>query len=267
MNVFHLTFATEGRLALARDEAERRRIVRAIGSVAAGQLLSHGVVDDHLHLGARSPRPRHLARDVRRRLVRLLPWLRFEPPHVRPVESRDHLERVVRYHLQQPARHGVVGANAALWTGSSFLDLVGARLLPGFDVGLLQSELPRLRARDLFAAVGLDPVPLEPASDDALRRAGAARIVELAAAVHVVGPELSGRERPVVAARVLAVHIAEACGVPVPEVGRFLGVVQSTTWRLARRPHDPRAERCLRIRLTLESRVAAAIRSDPRPAA
>jgi hypothetical protein len=258
MHLTHVTIATVGRLALARDETERRTLVRALASVATRRLLGFGFADDHLHFSARARHPRHLARDVRRRVAAALPSVQLQTPHLQPIESRAHLERVVTYQLRQTAKHDVAStASAALWTGSCFLDLVGARLLPGFDASLLQAELPRLRARLLFGAVGLAPVPLEPASNDTLRRAGAARLVTLAAAVYAVGPALVGRGRLVVAARALAVQVANRCGLPASEVRLLLGVNQSTTWRLTQRPTDPRAARALRLRLTLEQRVAA----------
>ena len=100
-------------------------------------------------------------------------------------------------------------------------------------------------------------VPLEPASDDSLRRVGAARLVDLAAAVYAAGPLLSGRRPLVLAARALAVQVAGQCAHPTSEVRRVLGVSQTTIWRLAQRPIDPRAVRALRLRLTLEERVAA----------
>ena len=254
MSLFQLTLAVRGRLVFARNQAERRRIVREIARLGEGRLLLFCLVDEHLHTVLGGLRIGYLGRDLRRLLARLQPGVEVARPHVQLVDSRAYLRRLVDYVLRQPAKHGL-SDQPALWTGSCFQDLAGARLLPGFDPGLLARELPRLRLREVFATVGLTPLALQPACDEELRRAGAARLIDLAAGVHAVGPELTGRSRKVVATRALAARAAAIAGLPTSEVAHHLGLGSHAVRKLARRDVDPRATTALRRRLTLEERA------------
>ncbi len=257
--IYHLTLSVRGRRALARDEGERRRLLRTI--VRDNRLmLLFSLVDEHLHSVLRAERPRMVARDIRRAIRTLRPDLELKEPHLEPVGDSAYLRSLVNYLLTQPEKHGLT-APSALWTGSCFLDLVGARVLPGFDPRLLGGELPRFRLRTLFPVVGLESRPLEPAGDEALRRAGAARIVELAKSVHCVGPELVGHRKPVVLARELASREAATVGLPLTEVARFLDTSLKTVRRLAKRDVDARAATALRRLLTLEERVSKLTRA------
>ena len=54
------------------------------------------------------------------------------PAHVSPVNDRGHLASLVRYVLDQTTHHELQNvAHPALWRGSSFADIVGARIRPG----------------------------------------------------------------------------------------------------------------------------------------
>lgn len=255
MAIFHLTLAVRGRQALARDEVERRSMIRHVAKVGGKRLLMFCLVDDHLHAGVRAAHGGIVGDSLRRVLKAHRPDLEFKRPHLEPVGTRAYLRYLVNYMLEQPARHGI-GASSVLWTGSCFQDLVGARLLPGFDLTPLRSELPRLRLRDVFARLGLSRVPLRPADDEALSRAGPARLVDFAAGVFCVGPALEGRTEAVVAARSLAVGATRLVGLPTSAVAPFLLLASRTLRRLAARDLNPRALLALRLRLALEQRVA-----------
>jgi len=253
MDLVHVTIATRGRAALAPGEADRRRVVRALGRGHGARLVLFALVDDHLHAVIEALRARLAARGVRATLEAAT-GAGLEPPFLRPVETRRHLERLVRYLLTQPSKHGLREPDA-LWTGSAFLDLVGARCLPGFDPGLLRRHLPRLRLREVFGAVGLEPTPLRPANDEALERLGPRALIDLASAVHAAPPDLPGRSAEVVAARALAVQAALGVGVPAATLAGLLGRTAHSVRRLAKVSVDPRAVRALRTRLALEERV------------
>lgn len=254
--IHHVTIAVRGRSALGRDERERRLLVRALTACAGECLLLLALVDEHLHAALRTARPGYLARDLRRVLVRARQDLQLKPAHLEPVDNRAYLSWLVRYLLTQPQKHGVSGP-AALWTGCFLQDLAGARLLPGFDRRLLLEELPRFRLGEHFAACGLAPVPLDPADDEALRRAGAARVVDLAAGVFAAGPDLSqpGRSAELLAARVLAAQAGLTVGLPPLELARYLGVQPRAVRRLAATRGHPWGLEALRRRLTLEERA------------
>ncbi len=259
MNLVHITIATEGRRALARDEAERRLLVRDLASVAGSRQLAFNLADEHLHSAGGAAQPGRLADGLHRVLRARRPDLVIEPPHLKPIRSRSHLLSVVRYLLQQTDRHGVLGGTVPLaaWSGSCVQDLLLVRLLPGFHAGPLLTELPRLRQREVLEMVGLPQERIEPASDDDLARAGVAQIAALAAGVHVVGPSLVGRSVAVVQARALAVHVARLAGLPTRSLVPYLGVRLRAIEYLMHREVDPRAVLALRRRLALEHRIVA----------
>lgn len=263
--IHHVTIAVRGRLALARDEAELRERVRAICRVGGPRLLLFSLADDHLHTANRSQHPGRVADSYHRVLRSRRPDLELKPPHLEPVATRSYLRWLVDYLVLQPARHGLPG-HPALWTGSCFQDLVGARLLPGFDPAGLRAELPRLRLRDLFESLGLAPAPLEPAGDERLFRAGPARLVEAATAVHAASPRLQDRSLPTVQARALAVRLGLQVGFPSAVLARLLGVGPRAVRLLRAHEVDPRAILALRRRVDLEERVAQGAVALTRPA-
>ena len=73
MSTYHLVLSTVGRLALARNEAERRAMVRAFTRTGGPSLLAFDLVDDHAHSAISSDRPRVLARDLRRAVAKIRP--------------------------------------------------------------------------------------------------------------------------------------------------------------------------------------------------
>jgi hypothetical protein len=256
MSMHHLTISSVGRLVLARSEAERRALVRALARTGRERLFAFGLADDHAHGGITGERPRMIARDVRRALLAVRPDLRLQAPHLKLVDRRPYLRWLVTYVLRQVKKHEL-GAHPALWSGSCFQDLVGARLLSGYSGAPLRAALPPLRIRDLLEDMGLEPVPLEPVCDEQLRGAGPERLVTLAASVYCVGPQLTGRSSPVVAARALAAAVGVKLGFSRAALAPLLGATPQTIGRLATRTPDPAAVRALRLRLVLEERVRA----------
>jgi hypothetical protein len=260
MTTHHMTVSTVGRLSLTRNEAERRVLLRAFVAVGRGRLIAFSLVDDHAHAVISAERPNLVARDLRRTIARVRPDLELDVPHLKWVDSRRYLTWLLSYLVSQPVKHGLAG-HPALWTGSCFQDLVGARLLSGFSTALLREALPRFRARTLYRRVGLDQVDLRPACDQSLRRAGPARLAALATGVYGVGPEMLGRTQDLTAARALAALVAVKVGLSRAAVSRFLGISRQAAARLACRRMDPKAEHALRLRFDLEER--ASLRGRP----
>lgn len=256
MDMLSFTQAIDGRRAIARDEDERRRCVSELVSTAGARLLLFSLVDDHLHAVLRGDRLGYLVRDLQGVLSRVRPDLKLDDAHVKEVDGRSHLTSLVHYLLRQPDKHALAGVHPALYSGSCFQDLVGVRILEGFDLRGLRAELPRLSVKDLCPTVGLPPEPLTPASDDLLRRVGAARIADLAAAtLGVAATHGPGRDRATVRARALAARLAIRLDFTPREVARVLGVVVRVVQRASGRAADPKAELALRRRLTLEERA------------
>lgn len=258
-----LTIATVEERALARDETTRRALVRSVSRVAAGRLLLFSLAADRLDVVVREERPRILGAGLRSSLEARVPGLPLDEPHVRPVGPRTHLLWLVKHFLEP--RDDPHGGPAALWTGSCLPDLVGARVLPGFDPQVLRSELPRLRLREVLVHAGLEPTPVEAATDQDLRRVSAARIVDLAAAVHALGPAIVGRGATEVEVRALAVFAARRAKITTALLSSFLGVTARAVCKLGERAVDPRAILALRRRLTLEERAVGRVSLALRP--
>lgn len=253
MDTWHLTFPADGRFALFPDESLRRQALHRLGAVVRDRALLFCLVDDHVHLVVRAERIEagRLARAVLLTLRTLAP--RLEPAHVRPVQDRSHLLTLVRYCLQQPQHHGLAG-HPALFTGSCFLDLVGARRVPGLRLPLTET-LPRLRGRELLAHVGLPEARLLPIEDDLLRGLGLSRLVEAAAAALAVGPAITGKQPPVIAARAAVIALSAA---RTAELAWALGISGESVRQHRERPVDAKLLRTVRLRLAVEQRVAEA---------
>lgn len=175
------------------------------------------------------------------------------PARIRPVEGRSRLEWLLRYCIQPPVKHGI-GAHPALWSGSCFQDLVGARWLPDLRMPV-REMLPRLRLGEVYGFAGMVPSALAPADDTRLRAAGMARLVAAAAAACAAEPRLGGSARPALTARRVAGHLARASGFPTSEVARTLGLDPRSARRLTAHAVDDRALHATRMRLALEDAV------------
>jgi hypothetical protein len=242
------------------SEEARRRAVHTLARILGPLIVCFCIVDDHVHLVVGIDRRGSFSmvgRGVRAALGRLAS-APLAAPHVKPIDSRSHLQNVVGYLLRQTDRHGL-DAHPATWSGSSFQDFIGARVVPGMT-GRIRELLPRFRRRDAMRIVGLNDelVPLE---QDAVRALGAPRIVRAAAAVHAAPPSLSGRPPAVVSARRTAVHLAHASGVSPGEVAWALGVTGRSLRRLRQGPVSATAIRATRLRLALEEMVVRAVLS------
>ena len=254
MDCSHLTFSSDGRLPLFPDETARRAALHCLARTAGQEIALFCMVDDHLHLVLLAPRAR-VGRLAQAFAVSLgsVAATKLDPARIRPVETRAHLQWLVRYVLTQPQHHGLPTA-PALWSGSCFQDLVGARQVPGLTLRITDA-LPRLTRRELHKLVELPPAKLKPATDEAVRTAGAARLVAAAGASLAVGPTLEGNKPTVVQARRAAAQLAAAAQIPATEVAWALGSTPRATRRLTEPPVPAATIKALRLRLTLEDRL------------
>ncbi len=254
MHTWHLTFATDGRNPLFPEEAVYRTAVRALGRVAGTSAVLFNIVDEHIHLLLWCDRPRsgRLAQALLR-AMRPLASAVVEPARIRPVESRAHMKSLVDYVLSQTIHHKIP-VHPALWTGSCFPDLIGARILRGLELQLRQA-LPRFRMRDVYQAVGLTNGPLAPCPLEAVRSAGISRLVAATSAALAVGPILTGNSAPVVQARRVTAQLAHQSEIAIAEVAWALDLAPRSAYRLLQRPVDPATSKAVRIRLALENAV------------
>lgn len=250
---WHVTIASVDRLAIFPSDAQRRRAAVAIARVGGASILLFCAADDHVHLVIVGERARagRVAANVSLALRRIAA-APLDEARIRPVRDRGHLHALVRYVLDQTSHHDLsTAAHPALWPGSSFSDLVRARILPGFDPRALREALPRLSAADLFRAVGL--AKIGPAADELLAGIGIAALGRHAA--EVVGQD-SLQQRHVNGARALVAALGVRLGVPVARVADAVGTTVRHTRRLAALPPSAELEAALRLQVGLRHAVA-----------
>jgi len=252
VQTWQMRFSAPGRPTLFPSEELRRAAVQTVGRLAPGIVVLLSIVDDHLHLLllCEQARVSRLAHDLLLALRSIGPP-DLEPAWFKPVRGRIHLENTVNYLLTQVPHHGLPH-HPALYTGNGFVDLVGARAVSGLNSCLLEA-LPRYRMRDAYSAVGLSEGPLVPADAEAIRRAGALRLVSGTTAALCVGPELTGRSRRVTRARIVASHLAAESWIRTGELAESLAVTPRTVQRLITHVPTPRDLDAVRRRLALEA--------------
>jgi len=253
MEHWHLSFSTVGRKPAFPTEAARRAAVRVLGRTAGPHLVLFCIVDDHLHVVVQARRAQ--AGRLAQALALGLAPVAATPlgaAHLQPVEDRSHLLGLVRYLLTLPGKHGL-GEHPALWSGSCFQDIVGARVVAPLSTA---TSLPRLHLRELLPMVGLPPQPTTPLSDDALRALGASRVVAAVASALAVGPDLVGRAASVVAARRAAAALTAQAGIASAELCWALSVPARAASRLRAQAVDEHVLRAARLRLAIEEAVA-----------
>jgi hypothetical protein len=253
MHLWHIVFTARGRRAFYRSEAELLAGLAALVRCAGGRLLLFCIVDEHVHVVVETSRPGDLESALHRALAATTP-VPIESAHRTPVESRGHLQRLLGYLLGQPEKHGLP-TPAALWCGSCFQDLIGARCLPGLRLQL-PAHLPRFRPEDALAAVQLPRQALQLPGAAQLRRLGAARIVAAAATASGVTLPL-GRSFAGSAARRAAAVVARYAGILPGELAFALGIQPRSARRLMAGRADPELTRAVGLRLALEELVVA----------
>ncbi len=252
---WHLTFATKGRQVPFPDETRRRLAIHQLVAVAGDELVLFCLVDDHFHVVVLCTRRR--AGIIARALARTLAPIAVAPLRLgdnRPVETRSHVTWLVRYLLEQVLHHKIQGTHPALWTGSCFQDLVGARVIGGCRLRLWD-VLPRLPLSTVCRYVQLSPDEIAPIGDQRLRAAGVARLAAAASAALAVPPDLRGKEPAVMLGKRAVSQLSRAAGIPRTEVAWALGVTVRTVTRLFDPLVEPAVMRAVRIRLTLEDVV------------
>ncbi len=233
MECWHVTCSTDSRSRLYADEETLRRATRSVARVVGRHALLFCIVDDHLHLvlaGARAATGQR-AGGLARALRPIQPAARFDPARVRPVEGRRHLLSLVTYLLSQPRRHGLA-ADPALWTGSCFQDLVGARRLSGYDGHLLRMALPRWRPASVVSAVGMDSLP-PPLPEPRLPALGLEQIARAASAAFAAPSSLRGRTPAAVRAKRALVALTRGAAFPPAAIAHRLGCSLRQVQRLA----------------------------------
>lgn len=277
MHVWHLTWSTASRHPIAAQEADRRALVRLLGRIAGDSVALFCIADDHLHVVL------FCTEAVRGRIAQALSLALAAacsetvcPAHTRRVEERSHLAWLANHYiLGQPIKHGLA-SHPALWSGSCFPDLAGARVIPGLRLRIFEA-LPRWRLGDAFVAVGLPRVPLIPTGDALARGLGATRVVAGVASACAGDAGLRGKGDCESLGRLAAARICSAATISTGEIAFSLGITPQAVNRLIRRAADAgpeaagpdldRLAAAARLHLALEQVVAGlpAISREPDP--
>ena len=132
MPVWHLTFPTADRMPLFPEEPVRRRAYLRLSRLVGARAVLQSLVDTHLHMapaGTRAAAGR-LSQSVVQCLVKGF-GVSIGAADIRRVRDRSHMLWLVRYFLTQLPHHRLPG-DPALYSGSCFQDLIGARVIDGF---------------------------------------------------------------------------------------------------------------------------------------
>ncbi len=213
--------------------------------VCGQRLVLFCVVDDHLHVVVCATRRQ--AGALAGGMVRSaeLGGRRLAPAFVRPVEGRGHLEWLVGYLLTQASKHGLAVPDR-LYEGSCFQDLVGARVIEGWDPQRIWTLLPRRGSEWAAGLVGTrPPAPLQ---ETLLPEYGIRAL--FTASEEALATNGEGRAPPAVASRRAAASLAVVAGHPVARVAQLKQVDGRSVrrWLAVARPEHRLAAR---RRLTL----------------
>jgi len=262
--LWHLVVESEGRQALFHEEVELRDVVRALAAIAGAETVLFCVVDEHLHVVVFCSRERagRLAQSIKLALKARTRVPLKHPTFIEPVENRPHLERLVAYVLKQPSHHNLP-VHPALWTGSCFLDLVGAR-----SVGALGQRigkfLHRFQLSEALEHVGLTGQSVPPADDERIRHAGAARLADAAAAALAVGSGLASERPEAVEVRGVVCFLAGVAGLSTRDTAAALGKTMRCVQILAKKVPPSGFVNAVRVRLALEDSVSRKLGVGPR---
>lgn len=256
MSLWHISIESDERLPMFPGEILILRALHALARVAGKVMLLFSIVDDHLHLV--SAGDIEFTRRLRQSILQALTPIAdvaLGASWVGPVRGRKHLLRLVRYHVVQVVKHNVQRAHPALWSGSCFQDLAGARLLPGLELQTGEN-LPREQIK-AFACqeVGLPGFSAPPIHVDVLRTLGIARIKAAAASALAADPDFAGRSKAVVLARRVTARLGMLAGISKREIGWALNLSRQGLCRLLQAKVPDALLNAARSRLSIEEEV------------
>lgn len=259
MGFWHLTLASDGRQPLFGSEEQRRRALRALARIARVELVLFCIVDEHLHALLWCDRARlGVIRSALTRAIAACSGAPVGASRVRPVATRSHLQWLLRYILAQPDHHDLPD-HPALYTGSCYQDLAGARMIEGLSLKAFEAY-PRLRLADLNEIVGLERLPA-PASLEQVRQAGAPSLLAAATVALGIGPTLDRKTAAAVNARRAVARIGAEAKIATADLVWVLELSASSVRRLRGEPVDEKVLGAVRLRLALHRACA----SRPRP--
>ena len=249
---WHFTCSSMDGGTIYSSESALREAVRALARFAPRELFAFNLTPGHDHLGFDARR-----RDAGRCASAYHRWLlprseaRLDRSFPTAIRNRQHLRSAARYIVTQAARELFDVEHPALWSGSCFLDLVGARHLPGFSLADSHGVDPS----SFMQPIGLPGPRLPELTADEVRDLGGARVAAAAAAAAAADPALRGKSVSTMRARRAAIDLALNVGTRVGEIAAALGIHRSNVHSL-RGQSDPDLVLATQRRLELEVCVA-----------
>ena len=232
-----------------------RRAVRALHRSGPRRTFASNLTPTHDHLGVVGTR-----REVGPRISgfhRSAPILCRESldwsfPTL--IDSEPYLENTLHYIMSQAGADRFPVDHPALWVGSCFLDLIGARYLPE---STLVTPLP-WDPEIVLPRLGLPDAPIAELSHDSLIALGAERIVNASFAAACASPCDRRREPARLRAMGAAAGLGRMLGLDARAVSEGLGISCDHVRRLARQA-EPRSIRATIRRLELEELVSSLV--------
>ena len=236
--IFHMPFGSVGRLPMFPNTAAVLGTVRGISACAPNRVLLVNAVPGHIHPVIECGDS--FDREARRLRRAVDPHVRgdVEPPFQRAVTSIGHLQTLVRYVFEQQPAHGLA-IDPALWPGSSFQDLAGARHLPALGSALTR-WLPRLDLADVYAIVGLP------------------RLYDAVSIAACVDPRVHPRAPGATCARAAFVQLTSRLDFSEQAIREALSISRRSVSRLRQMPTPEPIVTAARTRIALEDFVVAA---------
>jgi hypothetical protein len=254
IKIFHLTYTSVGRLPFFTDVAAYRQAVRRLAGLRHTIAL-FSIVFEHLHqVTLTDGTSATKVSMATKRTLEPIVAAPFDETNVRAVADRDYVENLFRYHLKQPAKHNVPGP-PALWEGSCFLDLIGARWVRGLTLHI-ERIMPGFDKLVAYRHVGLSACEIQPATADQILRAGSNRLASAATSALAAPPSLDGNTSPEVEARCVVAKLGRWAGFHDSEIAAAVRVKhQRSVRRLRKHAIEQEALDAVRMRIALEDAV------------
>jgi hypothetical protein len=245
-----------GGLPFFTSEAAYREAVRRLATLKHSIAL-FCLVAEHLHqVAVTSGEPGAAVSKATKRALNSVVETPFsKDTDIRTVSDRKYVLNLLRYDLGQPKKHKMPG-HPAVWEGSCFLDLVGARRIRGLEP-CIATLLPSFNVVDAYVHVGLPRNEIQPASAEQMLAAGLPRLVFAAAAAFAAKPTLEGNGFPEIEARCAVAKLGRWIGLHDSEIAPAIWVTVRSVRNLRRRSIDREALDAVRVRIALEDAVAA----------
>jgi hypothetical protein len=262
VRIFHLTYTSVGGLPFFTSEAAYREAVHRLAKLKHAIAL-FCLVAEHLHqVAVTNGEPGSAVSKATKRALGSVVETPFgEDTDIRTVEDRHYVANLLRYDLVQPLKHRQ--GHPALWEGSCFQDLIGARRVRGMRL-CIEMIIPTFNVLDACGHVNLPRNEIQPASAEQLLAAGLPRLVSAAATAFAAKPTLEGNGFPEVEARCAVAKLGRWIGLHDTEITPVIGVTERGLRNLRRRSMEREALDAVRMRIALEDAVLATTKSTKR---